>query len=150
MNGIVFCFLILYILKNLTMKKNILSILIFIVSTIMLAQRNCATMENHERLTLLDPSMKLRVDDIEQHTQTYIQQENIARISNNLNSIAVVRNIPVVVHVLYNTATQNISDAQIQSQITILNNDFRRLNADKINTPTTFTNVAADADINFC
>jgi hypothetical protein len=51
---------------------------------------------------------------------------------------------------MYNTTAQNISDAQIQSQITILNNDFRRLNADKINTPTTFTNVAADAEINFC
>ena len=36
--------------------------------------------------------------------------------------------IPVVVHVVYNGASQNISDSQIQSQINVLNEDFRRLN----------------------
>ncbi|MFM2376402.1 MAG: hypothetical protein RLZZ165_1499, partial [Bacteroidota bacterium] len=62
----------------------------------------------------------------------------------------VVYNIPVVVHVVYNTATQNISDAQVQSQITALNNDFRRLNADRTNTPAAFASVAADCEITFC
>ena len=46
--------------------------------------------------------------------------------------------IPVVVHVLYNNAEQNISDQQIKSQIDALNNDYRRRNADAINTPSTF------------
>ncbi len=116
----------------------------------MIAQRHCATMENLDRLKTLDPAITERMAEVEKHTQNYVEFENNARINNNLNSINVVRNIPVVVHVLYNTSAQNISDAQIQSQITILNNDFRRLNADKINTPTTFTNVAADAEITFC
>ena len=39
--------------------------------------------------------------------------------------------IPVVVHVVYNNNTENISDAQVLSQITVLNDDFRRLNADQ-------------------
>ena len=38
--------------------------------------------------------------------------------------------IPVVIHVLYNTAAQNISDAQILSQLKSLNNDYRKVNAD--------------------
>src|SRR6185436_14748007 len=38
--------------------------------------------------------------------------------------------IPVVVHVVYNTPVQNISDDQIKSQIEVLNEDFRRLNTD--------------------
>lgn len=38
--------------------------------------------------------------------------------------------IPVVVHVVYNTEAQNISDEQIQSQIDVLNEDFMRLNSD--------------------
>jgi hypothetical protein len=38
--------------------------------------------------------------------------------------------IPVVVHVVYNTNAQNISTAQVQSQIDVLNNDFQKLNAD--------------------
>jgi hypothetical protein len=58
--------------------------------------------------------------------------------------------IPVVVHVLYNTAAQNISDEQILSQINSLNKDFRRQNADTANTPEPFKKVAADVRIQFC
>lgn len=58
--------------------------------------------------------------------------------------------IPVVVHVLYNTNDQNISDAQVLSQITSLNNDYRRHNADTVNTPLPFRKVAADTRIQFC
>lgn len=57
--------------------------------------------------------------------------------------------IPVVMHVLYNTSDQNISDAQIESQIQVLNEDFRRKNADAINTPSEFLSVAADCGIEF-
>jgi hypothetical protein len=58
--------------------------------------------------------------------------------------------IPVVVHVLYNTSNQNISDAQVISQINALNKDYRRKNADAINTPAPFKKVAADTRIQFC
>ncbi|MEO7463652.1 MAG: M43 family zinc metalloprotease [Ferruginibacter sp.] len=58
--------------------------------------------------------------------------------------------VPVVIHVLYRTAQENISPEQIASQIAILNQDFRRRNPDKINTPEAFRNVAADAGITFC
>ena len=65
-----------------------------------------------------------------------------------LNNEVIV--IPVVVHVLYHTAIQNISDEQVLSQIRVLNNDYRRLNADTINTPFPFKNVAADTRLVFC
>jgi hypothetical protein len=58
--------------------------------------------------------------------------------------------IPVVVHVLYNTTAENISDEQIISQINSLNKDYRRQNADAVNTPAAFKNVAADVRIQFC
>ncbi len=58
--------------------------------------------------------------------------------------------IPVVVHILYETAAQNISDAQIHSQIQVLNEDYRRKNADANNTPAEFLDVAADTEISFC
>jgi hypothetical protein len=58
--------------------------------------------------------------------------------------------IPVVVHVLYNNQQQNISDAQILSQINSLNQDYRRQNADTANTPQAFKKVAADVRIQFC
>lgn len=58
--------------------------------------------------------------------------------------------IPVVVHVLYNNNDQNISDQQVISQITSLNNDYRRRNADAINTPAAFKDAATDTRIQFC
>lgn len=58
--------------------------------------------------------------------------------------------IPVVVHLLYNTAEQNISDEQIRSQIEVLNRDFRRMNTDAVNTPLVFRSAAADTRIMFC
>lgn len=63
------------------------------------------------------------------------------------------RLIPVVVHVIHNgTAVgveANISEAQILQQIRVLNEDFRRRNADSNRTPAEFVPVAADANIEF-
>jgi len=58
--------------------------------------------------------------------------------------------IPVVFHVVYNTARQNIPDAQLYSQLAVLNADFRRKNADAANTPEYFLPYAADTEIEFC
>ena len=46
--------------------------------------------------------------------------------------------IPVVVHILYHQSEENISDEKVFSQIRILNESFRRLNADTVNTPDAF------------
>ena len=43
---------------------------------------------------------------------------------------AVTLTIPVVFHVLHQNGSENISDAQIQSAMAILNRDFRKLNSD--------------------
>lgn len=64
-----------------------------------------------------------------------------------------VYKIPVVVHVLHNGeavgAGLNISDAQIQSQLRVINEDYKRLNADRINTPPEFLPVASSIDLEF-
>lgn len=63
------------------------------------------------------------------------------------------RLIPVVVHVIHNGtavgSAANIPDSQIHEQIRILNEDFRRLNADASKTPAEFLPVAADANVEF-
>ncbi len=58
--------------------------------------------------------------------------------------------IPVVVHIVYINAAQNISDQQVYSQIAVLNADYNRLNADTVNTPTAFDSIAANIGIEFC
>ncbi|WP_378176937.1 zinc metalloprotease [Aquimarina sp. SS2-1] len=60
-----------------------------------------------------------------------------------------VVNIPVYVHVIYNTSQENISDAQINSQMAVLNKDFRMTNSDANQIPNEFADKAADTQINF-
>ena len=53
-------------------------------------------------------------------------------------------------HVVYKASSQNISDAQVLSQIQVLNNDFRKQNTDISSVPPAFTGVADDTEIEFC
>jgi hypothetical protein len=57
--------------------------------------------------------------------------------------------IPVIVNVLYRTAAENISDAQIQSQIDVLNDDFNATNSDFNSVPALFSGVATNVGISF-
>ena len=114
-----------------------------LIPVLSIAQRNCHTMENHERLLQEDAHYFERLEKIEQFT-------NYAISSGKVNQNKAVITIPVVVHVVYNTTAQNVSDAQIQSQLNVLNQDFRKLNSDVNLVPSTFSSLVADAEINFC
>jgi hypothetical protein len=57
--------------------------------------------------------------------------------------------IPVVVHVLHRTTAENISDAQIKSQIAVLNKDFRAKNTDISKVPAAFKDRVGDARTTF-
>lgn len=60
-----------------------------------------------------------------------------------------VYTIPVVFHILHEGGTENISDAQIHDQMRILNEDYRKLNADISAVVPSFTAIAADCEIQF-
>lgn len=60
-----------------------------------------------------------------------------------------VYEIRVVFHVVYKNDEENLSDARLKDQIAVLNANFRRKNADSINTRSIFKSVAADAGIEF-
>ncbi len=120
------------------MKKILL--FVALLPTMLFAQRNCGSMEHLNWIMLNDPAVQEKMSLIEQQTNEFIQHAD--------PSDRQMVTIPVVVHVLYKSATANISDAQIQSQINVMNNDFRKLNADAANTPSIFT--ASDPNIQFC
>jgi len=69
--------------------------------------------------------------------------------SGGIAARAGVTTIPVVVHVIYRTPAQNISDAQIASQIDVLNRDYRMTNPDAANAPAVFKPFASDVRIEF-
>lgn len=58
--------------------------------------------------------------------------------------------IPTVVHVIHQGGAENISDAQVLSQLDVLNTDFQRLNADTALTRPLFRPVASDVGLTFC
>ena len=110
-----------------------------------MAQRNCGTMDYLEQQKLNDPSIERNLQKQEQQIQQWTREHG-----DNFRTAGGVITVPVVVHVVYRTSTQNISDAQILSQIDVLNEDFRAMNADFSSVPTAFQSAAADAQIEFC
>ena len=100
--------------------------------------RSCHTMGNLDRLLELHPEMQDNMRDIEEFTRDFERTPQLRG--------PVTVSIPVVVNVIYKTGSQNISDAQIQSQLDVLNEDFRRTNSDANNT----WSQAIDTNIEFC
>ncbi len=104
----------------------------------------CGTMDHHAQLLAADPGYAARLAAIDAHARAFMAAGGPPAGED------VVRRIPVVVHVVWNTPAQNLSDQQVQSQIQVLTEDFRRLNADAGNTLAQFQGVAADAEFEFC
>lgn len=109
-----------------------------------LAQDRCASADYLSAQTA-DP---LRAPGI-LAAETFLQQKNSSLARTARTAKEEVIKIPVVVHVVYNNASQNLSDAQIKSQLDALNRDFRRANADTLNTPERFRYLAADIKLEF-
>ena len=113
------------------------------------AQRGCATVEYQKQLQQKYPSLGTE-DQFENWLSKRISENKKKRAE---RSEATVFTIPVVVHVIHLGEDVgdglNIPNNQIFSQIDVLNEDFRRLNDDKVNTPSDFEPVAADIEINF-
>jgi hypothetical protein len=77
-----------------------------------------------------DPTLVLRMN------------ESKLLLKSEVNTFSKRENQPVIVNVLYRTAAENISDAQIQSQIDVLNDDFNATNSDFNSVPALFSGVA--------
>lgn len=121
------------------MKQFSLFLTALVLGVSMNAQtRTCHTMGNLDRLLELHPGMQDNMRDIEEFTRDFERTPQLRG--------PVTVSIPVVVNVIYKTGSQNISDAQIQSQIDVLNEDFRRTNSDANNT----WSQAIDTNIEFC
>lgn len=105
-------------------------------------QLHCGTSEKMAERLAIDPTLAESRANLQEFTERWIAENE------NMTDRAVVT-IPVVVHVVYSSAAQNISDEQILSQIDVLNEDYRALNADVTNVPSVWTNLVADCEIQF-
>ncbi len=107
------------------------------------AQQVCGTMERLQEETMANPQRAARQQALETFTRQWLAE-------NGTSGARSIITIPVVFHVLWRTAEENVSDARLQAQLQQLNADFARQNTDAVQTPATFAGVAADTDIRFC
>jgi hypothetical protein len=125
------------------MKHFVLAYLMLLTCQAVTAQRNCASYEYLQQQLQADPLLAQKMAALGSYSNSDIMLNGAG------TPMPTVIKIPVVVHVLYNTPSQNISEAQIRSQLDVLNKDFRKLNADTINVPAVFKHLAADCQIEF-
>jgi Pregnancy-associated plasma protein-A len=109
-----------------------------------LSRQLCGTMEHHHKLLAESASYLQQSAQFENRALAY---ESGVRTPGHVGVVT----IPVVVHVVHNPAspTQNISKAQIDSQIEVLNQDFRATNPDRVGVPSVWTHLIADSEIEF-
>jgi hypothetical protein len=133
------------------MKQLSLTLLALFLFTQIYSQRVCSSSFDPTIVQVTDNARYQRYLQMEQFIANYRNNstQTNGRLINPNNLII----IPVVVHILHGGEAigvgRNISVAQIQSQIDVLNEDFRRLNTNAVNTPAGFQSLASDALIQF-
>ncbi|MFN5323608.1 MAG: M43 family zinc metalloprotease [Bacteroidota bacterium] len=129
------------------MKKILLALtaLVVIASQSFGQQHRCGTMLYHEQLKASDPGYEARLNSIEELIANSMDNDPSWKTTNLVT-------IPVVFHILYSTnnSTQNISNARIQAQLNVLNNDYAATNSDTSLIPAIFKSLKSNTGIQFC
>lgn len=115
-----------------------------------LTQPVCRSSDYRQRQLSAHPALAGVISGIEQFTREQLQQKTVGVTGQEapLSALPVIT-IPVIVHVLYNTTAEDVSDAQIQSQIDEMNRDYQKMNADTASIPSYFSGLSADAGFRF-
>jgi len=104
--------------------------------------RNCGAVAVHNMLLETYPSFRQNQINIEASVNRRMTMGMVARKGKPTA-------IPVVVHVVFKQPSENISVAQIKSQIAVLNKDYNATNADKSKTPAVWKGLITSANITF-
>jgi Pregnancy-associated plasma protein-A/Secretion system C-terminal sorting domain/Fibronectin type III domain len=88
------------------------------------------------------PEMLQKMEALERQTAQFTTSNSVQLRGGQIT-------IPVVVHIIYRTDAENITVAQVQSQIDALNRDFNKLNTDAAKVPSEFSGTTADCQIRF-
>lgn len=127
------------------MKKLLLSAFVLSAAAMNAQQFDrCSTDDYMQQQLAADPTLQSKWDAIEDDCDAYQ-----AAYPNGYQARAVVT-IPVVVHVVYANSTENISATRVNEQIQVLNEDYRKTNADISSLPAAWQSIAADCEIQFC
>ena len=139
-------------MKKLTRIASIAATALFATGSLLAQNSNyCATDEMVKRSLEANPQLKAdytaeqeRLDALDKAAARDGYKE-----SKDEKAMLPVYIIPVVFHVIHQNGTENISDAQIQDEVRILNQDYRKLNPDITAVVSSFTSITADCEIEF-
>ncbi|NVO03632.1 MAG: T9SS type A sorting domain-containing protein [Bacteroidetes bacterium] len=104
-------------------------------------KRKCGTMEHIAELKASNPSYELQLQQLEEFTQNWIK-------NNPEEATKTVITVPVVVHIVYSSVSQNISDARVAEQIAVLNRDYAGLNTHSMGAFA--TTLKSNTELQFC
>ncbi len=139
------------------MKKLFLTISILALGLTNFAQKGtpvCGSDEYYQAQLKANPDLAKQKVLADQNWKTSLQSYNPDdyRANKSLGKATKAKyTIPVVVHVFHSgpNSIENISDAQIRSEIDFLNKSFRNLNSDTNRRREIFKDIAADMEIEF-
>jgi len=104
----------------------------------------CGTTEAVEQALKDHPELMESRHQVEESRQAFMTNHS------GSTEAAVIYTIPVVFHIIHKYGPENITDAQVQDAIAILNRDFRKKNADTSAIATQhFKDIASDCEIEF-
>ena len=125
-----------------------LALLLFIgIGFHSMAQKKCVMQEYAEQQLSQDNTIKNRFEEIEIFTSEKINSSNDN--TQRIYRLPEIIKIPVVVHVLYHTPGQNISNQTIDLLLAALNRDFNMRNSDTANIPAVFKPLATSMGFEF-
>jgi hypothetical protein len=138
------------------MKRSLLCLLATFFYTVLLSQKDCRQDDYQSQLFTLHPQLRVQYEKVETFGRSHSFNIVNGRVAGTDSAGSVPAFvvpekiiIPVVVHVLWNSHAQNISDAQILSQIDVLNKDYGGLNADRNKVPAYFSALTAGCGLSF-
>ncbi|MBS1664940.1 MAG: T9SS type A sorting domain-containing protein [Bacteroidetes bacterium] len=113
-------------------------------------QRDCRSLDYRQQQLSGNPTLAASVEAIEQFTRLQLRKASVIVNGQGGKESAPSRiTIPVVVHIIYNSPSQNISDEQVLSQLQVLNADYGKTNADTAAIPGYYASLAADCGFSF-
>lgn len=126
----------------------LISTILLLASTSSFGQRNCGTVEYMNKLENVETKEVFENWILKK----LLESPSSGQKSFNVEEVTIYQ-IPLVVHIIHNGESigtgSNISESQIQSQLDVLNEDFRKLNGDSINIPAEFISLFSDIGFEF-
>lgn len=141
------------------MKRYLSALCCVILSVPGWSQSTCRSTEYRKERLKANPDLVQAIAAIENFTANQIKSRPVIVTGGSASGSTTgsagesatvpVITIPVVVHVVYQTTAENISDAQVQSQIAVLNTDYQKRNADTVGIPSYYRSLAANCGFRF-